>query len=110
MSVAREPGELERRPRAVAIGTFDGVHLGHQAVIGAATDHADALTPSVVTFHPHPRTALSGNRVELLSTLQRRLEQLEDCRAQDELVRECPPGVAAGRPEAERATSLGPLG
>ena len=31
VKVARSPGELERRPRAVAIGTFDGVHLGHRA-------------------------------------------------------------------------------
>jgi riboflavin kinase/FMN adenylyltransferase len=38
--------EAEARPRQVAIGTFDGVHLGHQAVI----DRAD----SVLTFDPHP--------------------------------------------------------
>ena len=38
MNVARSPEELERRPRAVAIGTFDGVHLGHRAVIRAAVD------------------------------------------------------------------------
>ena len=36
VTVARTPGELERRPRAVAIGTFDGVHLGHRRVIQAA--------------------------------------------------------------------------
>ena len=33
VNVARTPSELERAPRAVAIGTFDGVHLGHRAVI-----------------------------------------------------------------------------
>ena len=33
--VARVPAELEPKPRAVAIGTFDGVHLGHQAVVRA---------------------------------------------------------------------------
>ncbi|HWC08644.1 MAG TPA: bifunctional riboflavin kinase/FAD synthetase [Solirubrobacterales bacterium] len=42
--------EAERRPRHVAIGTFDGVHLGHQAVI----DHAD----TVLTFDPHPLSVL----------------------------------------------------
>ena len=42
--------EAERRPRHVAIGTFDGVHLGHQAVI----DHAD----TVLTFDPHPLNVL----------------------------------------------------
>jgi riboflavin kinase/FMN adenylyltransferase len=38
--------DAEHRPRHVAIGTFDGVHLGHQAVI----DSAD----TVLTFEPHP--------------------------------------------------------
>ena len=42
--------EAERRPRHVAIGTFDGVHLGHQAVI----DDAD----TVLTFDPHPLEVL----------------------------------------------------
>ncbi|HEY5816514.1 MAG TPA: bifunctional riboflavin kinase/FAD synthetase [Solirubrobacterales bacterium] len=42
--------EAERRPRRVAIGTFDGVHLGHQAVI----DDAD----TVLTFDPHPLSVI----------------------------------------------------
>src|SRR3954463_11641321 len=42
--------DAEPRPRHVAIGTFDGVHLGHQAVI----DDAD----TVLTFDPHPLEVL----------------------------------------------------
>ncbi|HKJ36297.1 MAG TPA: bifunctional riboflavin kinase/FMN adenylyltransferase, partial [Solirubrobacterales bacterium] len=38
--------EVEPRPRRVAIGTFDGVHVGHRAVIGDAD--------TVLTFDPHP--------------------------------------------------------
>lgn len=54
-----------RRPRTVALGTFDGVHLGHREVI------ADADT--VVTFDPHPMTVLAPGRVPpQLSTIQRR--------------------------------------
>ena len=71
MKVARSPAELERRDRAVAIGTFDGVHRGHQRVIAAAVE--TGLLPTAVTFDPHPRLAL-GYGVALLSTLERRLE------------------------------------
>jgi riboflavin kinase / FMN adenylyltransferase len=96
VKVAREPGELAAAARAVAVGTFDGVHLGHQAVIRAATE--TGLRPAVVTFHPHPRTVL-GNRVELLATLERRLELLEACGVEDVLVIEFTPDVAALAPE-----------
>jgi FAD synthase len=33
VKIVRKPEELEQRPRAVAIGTFDGVHLGHRRVL-----------------------------------------------------------------------------
>jgi len=91
VNVARHPGELESLPRAVAIGTFDGVHTGHRAVIRAAVDAG--LRPTVVTFDPHPRTAL-GNSVELLCTLGRRLELLETCGIEDVLVIEFTPETA----------------
>ncbi len=49
--------ETEDRGAAAAIGNFDGVHLGHQAVIGATAEIArDAGAPlGVLTFEPHPR-------------------------------------------------------
>jgi riboflavin kinase / FMN adenylyltransferase len=72
--VARLPEELEPARRAVAIGTFDGVHIGHRRVIDAA--RAAGPRSAVVTFDPHPRTIL-GNGVELLTTTQRRLELFE---------------------------------
>jgi riboflavin kinase/FMN adenylyltransferase len=93
--VARDPGELEAVPRSVAIGTFDGVHLGHQAVIRAAIAAGDR--PTVVTFDPHPRTVL-GNRVELLATLDRRLELLAAAGAEDVLVVGFTPEIAALAP------------
>lgn len=45
------------RDTSVAIGNFDGVHLGHQAVIREAATHAERLgtSLSVITFDPHPR-------------------------------------------------------
>lgn len=96
MTMVRDPGALERRPRAVAIGTFDGVHLGHRAVVRAAV--AAGLTPTVVTFDPHPRAVL-GRPVELLSTLERRLELLADCGVEDALVVPFTQDVAALPPE-----------
>ena len=107
MNVARSPAELERRPRAVAIGTFDGVHLGHRAVVRAAVDAA--MVPTVVTFDPHPRTVL-GNRVELLSTLARRLELLADCGVADVLVVEFTPEIAALEPDAFARRYLAEIG
>jgi len=71
--VAHSPAQLDRQPRAVAIGSFDGVHRGHRSVVQAAID--TGLAPTVITFDPHPRIAL-GNQVELISTLERRLELL----------------------------------
>lgn len=57
--------DAPRRARTVALGTFDGVHLGHREVI------ADACT--VVTFDPHPMTVLAPGRVPpQLTTLERR--------------------------------------
>jgi len=83
VNVAHRPGELPPARRAVAIGTFDGVHLGHRRVIEAA--RAAHLRSAVVTFDPHPR-AFFGNRVELLTTLERRLELLREAGVEDVLV------------------------
>ena len=61
--------------QAIAIGTFDGVHLGHRQVIEAAL--GTGLPVRVLTFDPHPRVVL-GNFVEAVSTLERRLELLKE--------------------------------
>jgi len=81
--VARDPSELERVPRAVAIGTFDGVHLGHRKVIEEAI--ASGRRPTVVTFDPHPRRVL-GYAVEQVTTLERRLELLSELGVDETLV------------------------
>jgi riboflavin kinase / FMN adenylyltransferase len=83
MNVAREPEGLPAARRSVAVGTFDGVHRGHLRVIEAV--RKGGLRTSVVTFDPHPRSVLGG-RVELLTTLPRRLELLGDAGVEDVLV------------------------
>ncbi|MFL5942167.1 MAG: riboflavin biosynthesis protein RibF [Gaiellaceae bacterium] len=83
MNVARDPEALAEAPRGVAIGTFDGVHRGHLRVIDAA--RKAGLRTGVVTFDPHPRAVLGG-QIELLATLERRLELLEAAEVEDVLV------------------------
>lgn len=83
MKVVSRPDELEPAARAVAIGTFDGVHRGHARVLEAA--RASGLRPAVVTFDPHPR-AFFGADVQLLTTLERRLELLAGQGMDDALV------------------------
>jgi riboflavin kinase / FMN adenylyltransferase len=107
VKVARTTAELERTPRAVALGTFDGVHLGHRRVIEAAL--AAGLRPTVVTFDPHPRTAL-GNLVELVSTLERRLELIAELGVPDTLVVAFDLELARLSPEEFAAHVLGEIG
>jgi len=105
--IAGSPNELDRVPRAVAIGSFDGVHRGHRAVVDAV--HATGLAPTVITFNPHPRIVL-GNKVELLTTLQRRLELFEEAGVQDVLVAGFTPELQHLTPEAFAETYLSAIG
>ena len=109
MKVAHAPRELEARPRAVALGTFDGVHLGHRRVLEAALSTAPELLPTVVTFWPHPRIVL-GNDVGLLTTLGRRLELLAEAGVDETLVVEFSPELAGMEPEAFVDELLRPIG
>ena len=107
MRVATSPQELGGGERVVALGTFDGVHLGHRRVIESAL--AVGLQETVVTFDPHPRTAL-GNRVELISTLERRLELIDSLGVTEALVLPFTPDLALVTPEEFARTVLQPMG
>jgi riboflavin kinase/FMN adenylyltransferase len=107
VNVARQLDQLEPKPRAVALGTFDGVHLGHRRVLEAAL--AAGRTPTVVTFDPHPRAAL-GYGVELLVPLERRLELLSEAGIEETLVVDFDLELAQLSPEAFAERVLRPLG
>ena len=107
MKVERDIARVERRSRAVAIGTFDGVHLGHRRVLQAAL--AAGLTSTVVTFDPHPRIAF-GYEVELLTTLERRLELIGETGVEEALVVEFDLELAKLEPEEFADTVLRPIG
>ena len=102
MKIAHRPEELAAVECVAAIGSFDGVHRGHRRVLETARTAGAPVT--VVTFWPHPRLVL-GNRVELLSTLERRIELLEEAGVDEVLVVEFTPELAAREP-AEFAESL----
>lgn len=107
MTVARRVTDLEGANRIVAIGTFDGVHRGHRAVIGETLN--SELRPTVVTFDPHPRKIL-GYEVELLATVARRVELIGAIGVSDILVLEFTPELARVEPEDFIRTVLRPLG
>jgi len=66
VKVTRLP-EVQPRERRVAVGTFDGVHLGHREVIAGAD--------SVLTFEPHPVAVVAPQHTpKLLTTLERKAE------------------------------------
>ena len=78
-------------PVVLAIGNFDGVHLGHVALVEqlAAAAARLNLTPSVLTFEPHPREFFSPDSAPArLSTLREKLELLADCGAMQAMI--CP--------------------
>src|SRR3954471_6599794 len=55
------------RPRRLGVGEFDGVHVGHRAVIAGAD--------SVLTFEPHPRTVVAPEAApKLLTTLEQKAD------------------------------------
>lgn len=90
MRVLRSLSQVPREPagRALALGTFDGVHLGHREVIGSALGRARerGLVAAVVTFDPHPLEVLRPDRPpRLLTTIERKIE-LVSALGLDELV------------------------
>jgi riboflavin kinase/FMN adenylyltransferase len=79
---------LADRPRALAIGTFDGVHIGHRATVDRARDRARerGLTSTVLTFDRHPRAVVDPSRAPaLLTPLDERIRLLGELEP-DELV------------------------
>lgn len=69
-----------KKPSIVTIGTFDGVHIGHQEIIKNLVDEAQktASESVILTFFPHPRMVLQKNNpIHLLNTIKERSELLE---------------------------------
>jgi riboflavin kinase/FMN adenylyltransferase len=79
VKITRLPDVERSRERSVAVGTFDGVHLGHREVIRGAD--------SVLTFEPHPVSVVSPQHTpRLLTTLERKAELVESLGVQELIV------------------------
>lgn len=67
---------------AITIGTFDGVHIGHQQILKRLIQEAQKrdLASSLMTFWPHPRLVVAGydKNFKLLNTLEEKAETLQD--------------------------------
>jgi riboflavin kinase/FMN adenylyltransferase len=69
-----------QRPTALTMGVFDGLHLGHQAIVHQVVERALIVnaTPTLVTFDPHPRQALRPETAPpLLQTFHQKIEGLK---------------------------------
>lgn len=85
--IFRSPEEARGRfgPCALTIGNFDGVHIGHQALVAATASCAleNNLVPAVLTFDPHPTAIVAPERTpQLICTLDQRLRFLESAGAE----------------------------
>lgn len=79
MKIIKSLSDIDIKSDTVlTVGSFDGIHLGHQQILDELNRQASdcECIPSLVTFHPHPKQVL-GNRVELLTPLQEKLQILE---------------------------------
>ena len=64
----------------IALGFFDGLHLGHDALLKKTIERARELdlTPAVLTFDQHPKTVLTGKPTPLIYTPEKRAQLLHD--------------------------------
>ncbi|MFC0472010.1 bifunctional riboflavin kinase/FAD synthetase [Halalkalibacter kiskunsagensis] len=70
---------LNRSRTVMALGYFDGVHLGHQAVIKEANKIAASIgaSTSVMTFHPHPKEVLRKTKMNYITPLTDKIKKIE---------------------------------
>ncbi len=80
MKIIRDPSSIHlNRPVVLTVGSFDGIHRGHQHLIAQVIARAKAIgaASALVTLHPHPKLVLRPNAtLQYLSTIEERLDLL----------------------------------
>jgi len=80
MKVYKNASEYNKNPSVVTIGTFDGVHIGHKAILKRLvnTAKADHLESVLLTFFPHPRMVVqSVSDLRLINTIEEKMTLLK---------------------------------
>jgi riboflavin kinase/FMN adenylyltransferase len=81
MKIFRDLSEITKNENSViTLGTFDGLHLGHQKIIETVVEKATKINGKsvLITFDPHPRKIISPDyKLELISTLTEKIEVLD---------------------------------
>ena len=67
---------MQEIKRVIALGFFDGVHLGHGALLRRVSEIAEQLgaVPAALTFHPHPDSVVRGEEVKLITSPEGRAD------------------------------------
>ena len=76
-----------KKPTAIALGNFDGIHQGHRVVLqpildkyqlsAQNTSDGNLTYPTLVSFSPHPKEFFTGNKIKLLTTIEEKAQYLE---------------------------------
>ena len=76
-----------KRPTAIALGNFDGIHQGHRVVLQPILDKYQLslqdssenheIYPTLVSFYPHPKEFFTGNKIKLLTPIEEKAQYLE---------------------------------
>lgn len=80
MKVYKDASEYNKKPSVVTIGTFDGVHIGHKAILSKLIKSAEAnqLESVLLTFFPHPRQVVqNASDLRLINTIEEKKKLLE---------------------------------
>lgn len=81
---------------AVAIGNFDGIHLGHRKILEFLRDRSLQLQLEsiVLTFHPHPRKVIGDGNIQMIQTLDQKIRSIGDFGIQNIIILDFTPAFA----------------